>query len=73
MYDPEDNTLDMLSQAAANVPACCILCKHLHADHFSCDAFPEVIPQPILSGQVAHTRKFHIQKNNVIFERKDDK
>jgi hypothetical protein len=46
----------------------CRFCKHLHSliGEPTCDAFPEGIPQAILSGKVIHSNPLHNQKNDIV-------
>lgn len=50
----------------------CIICKHLN-DGWKCDAFPDGIPDDILSGNNDHSQKHEEQKNEILFERIADK
>lgn len=45
----------------------CASCKHFHGLK-SCEAFPDGIPQAILSGEFDHSQKWPDQKNNILFE-----
>jgi hypothetical protein len=46
----------------------CRFCKHLHSliDEPTCDAFPEGIPQAILSGKVIHNNPLPNQMNDIV-------
>lgn len=50
----DDSTL----QAVSNIDFDCDLCKHVHKDNITCDAFPDGIPIEILSNQKAHTKPY---------------
>ena len=52
-----------------NLKTSCFICKHLNKDRISCKAFPEVIPEAIMTGQVAHTKPILGQKNKIVFEK----
>ncbi len=45
----------------------CMLCNH-YEGAFTCTAFPERIPQEILSGEFDHTTKHPDQTNDIVFE-----
>lgn len=48
----------------------CMKCKHYHfMDHmkFSCDAFPDRIPEALFKGD-KHSKPLPGQNNNIIFE-----
>jgi len=47
----------------------CLDCKHYDGE-FSCPAFPEVIPQPFLSGMERHVKPKYGQENKIVFELK---
>ncbi len=46
----------------------CRFCRHLHnfIGEATCAAFPEGIPEEILSGKAIHKKPFSGQKNNVV-------
>ncbi len=66
----EDELLDSTIAQFKTADYNCYLCKHLNKDRISCKAFPDVMPSPILTGQVAHTKKMYNQKNDIVFEKK---
>ncbi len=47
--------------------ASCLFCKNL-AKGWKCEAFPEGIPDDILSGENDHTKPLPNQTNNTVFE-----
>ncbi len=55
----------------------CPACKHLDINTetlaFECAAFPEGIPEEILSGEFIHTKKHPKQNNEILFEEKEEK
>ena len=47
----------------------CFECKHIETDSYQiCKAFPEGIPEDILTGEFDHTEKHPGQKNDIVFE-----
>lgn len=48
----------------------CYVCKHLFAAE-RCDAFPEGIPEPIVSGEVLHTEPYP-GDGGILFEKLDE-
>lgn len=58
--DPEDRTLDLLAKTMDNDGFWCIQCKHLHlgGDEDPCVAFPDGIPDPLLTGEECHTKPY---------------
>lgn len=63
----ELNIDDSALQAISNVNFDCDLCKHIHKDNITCDAFPGGIPIEILSNQKAHTKPY-LNDNGIQFE-----
>lgn len=50
----------------------CMFCKHLYLDKTrKCKAFPDGIPEDILTGEFDHTKKYPGQKNDIVFEKED--
>ena len=49
----------------------CRLCKHLHDDNITCDAFPDAIPNGIDSSLIDHRKPFP-GDNGIMFEPKDE-
>lgn len=45
----------------------CLFCKHLE-EGFKCAAFPNGIPDIILSGEDGHLEPYEQQENEVVFE-----
>ncbi len=47
----------------------CRFCKHLHSliGKLTCDAFPEGIPDELLTGPIFHNKPMLGQKNDVTF------
>lgn len=46
----------------------CFKCKHFREFKGGCDAFPDGIPDEIVSGENQHLKPLPDQKNNIIFE-----
>ena len=46
----------------------CPKCRHVFSGRIRCKAFPEGIPEDILSGEIDHRKKFPNQENNIVFE-----
>ena len=67
--DAEDEFIDDMKKIFDNEGKVCLDCNH-YDGKFSCDAFPEVIPQPFLSGKERHTEPKVGQKNKIVFEPK---
>lgn len=65
----EDEMLDGIIKMLENFDVNCLHCKHLHEDEISCAAFPDVIPDPIITGEIRHTEKMFSQKNDIVFEK----
>jgi hypothetical protein len=49
----------------------CFSCKHFLV--FGCDAFPDGIPDIILSGKNKHNRPLPDQGNKIVYEKKDSR
>lgn len=45
----------------------CIGCKHFRNEGFTCDAFPDGIPEDILQSRIDH-RKPYLNDNGIQFE-----
>jgi hypothetical protein len=45
----------------------CDLCKHILIVRYTCEAFPEGIPEEILNGKNNHSRILPKQENNIVF------
>ncbi len=53
----------------------CVICKHgkMNVRSFpECKAFPEGIPNNILSGRFSHVKKHPDQDNDITFEERKD-
>ena len=73
IVDEEESTISALLDSMSNIGFWCSDCKHKHPDtYFTCDAFPEQIPDPILGGPVVHDKPMYEQKNDIIFEKKEE-
>jgi len=49
-------------------PNVCVVCKHIHKENWTtCDAFPDGIPEPTLSGRNNH-KKPYPGDNGVVFQ-----
>lgn len=50
----------------------CRFCKYLHSviGNLTCDAFPEGIPEELISGPIFHNKPMFGQKNDIIFKTK---
>ena len=70
-YDDEDRELDQIDALLENTDAHCYSCRHFKGG-MTCEAFPDQIPSPILTGQVRHTKKLFDQDNNIVFEPKEE-
>lgn len=46
----------------------CFKCKHFNKFGLGCKAFPEGIPDEIISGENEHKEPLPEQKNNIVFE-----
>lgn len=46
----------------------CFKCKHLLPYEGGCKAFPDGIPDEIVSGEVEHTQPLPYQTNQIVFE-----
>jgi hypothetical protein len=46
----------------------CFKCIHLNPDGGGCRAFPQGIPDEILSGENLHKKPLPEQKNKIVFE-----
>lgn len=47
----------------------CEKCKHFRALSGGCDAFPNEIPDEIVSGENKHSKPLPKQKNKIVFEK----
>ena len=72
-WDIEEQLIDdfLLQDKILNSGFSCTLCKHLHDDKISCDAFPEAIPPDISSSLIDH-RKPYPNDNGIMFEPKKE-
>ena len=50
----------------------CFKCKHFRRFEEGCDAFPEGIPDEIISGNNNHSKPLPNQNNKVVFELDED-
>ena len=68
-WDIEEQLIDDFLIQLKNIQSgfSCTLCKHLHEDKISCDAFPDVIPNEIQSSIVDHRKPFP-NDNGIMFE-----
>jgi hypothetical protein len=55
----------------------CLVCKHRHRlyedkknQEWTCDAFPDAIPERFLNGTERHLKPTPEQKPSIVFERK---
>ena len=46
----------------------CSLCKHFHGDDYYCPAYPDGIPDELLSGKEKHNSIIKGQKGETVFE-----
>ena len=46
----------------------CFNCKHFRRFIGGCDAFPDGIPDEIISGENNHSKPLEFQTNNIVFE-----
>ena len=72
IIDFEVEFADDMDAIIANDGMHCEDCKHFDG-HFSCPAFPEVIPEPFWIGREVHTKPKYGQANKIIFEPKEKK
>lgn len=72
-WDIEEQLIDDFLVQMKNMESgfSCTLCKHLHSDEISCDAFPDAIPNDIQSSVIDHRKPFP-NDNGIMFEPKDD-
>jgi hypothetical protein len=61
------------AQYMDNFGSDCAKCVHFRPKSYSCKAFPDEIPIPILSGRKDHREPKYGQKNDVIFQQKKSK
>ncbi len=71
-WDIEEQLIDDFLVQMKNIESGfdCTLCKHLHSDEVSCDAFPDGIPNDIQSSIIDHRKPFP-NDNGIMFEPKD--
>lgn len=69
IIDWEVEFIDNIETIFRNRGVTCLDCKH-YDGKFSCPAFPEVIPQPYLSGMERHIELKYGQINKIIFDSK---
>ena len=65
----DDELMEAVTVLLDNIEYSCYGCAHLNKDKISCKAFPEVIPNPLLTGQVRHTKRLFKQDNDIFFEK----
>ena len=70
--DQEAEFADGMKKIFANKGKTCDDCHHFNG-HFSCPAFPDVIPDPFWLGEEVHTRPKYGQTNKIVFEPKEKK
>tara|TARA_Y100000310_G_C20447014_1_gene698902 strand:- start:559 stop:807 length:249 start_codon:yes stop_codon:yes gene_type:complete len=72
-WDQEDRIMDREITRLKNLKSgfSCDLCKHLHDDEISCDAFTDVIPSDINNGIIDHRKPFP-GDGGIVFELKDE-
>lgn len=46
----------------------CFRCVNKYRDKIGCNAFPDKIPDDILTGEFDHTVKHPLQMNDIVFE-----
>ena len=46
----------------------CFKCKHFRRLEGGCDAFPDGIPDEIISGENEHSKPLSFQTNDIVFE-----
>ena len=46
----------------------CFKCKHFRRFEGGCDAFPDGIPDEIISGENEHSKPLSFQTNDIVFE-----
>ena len=49
----------------------CFKCKHYRDFEIGCDAFPDGIPDEIISGENEHSKPLSFQTNDIVFEVSD--
>ena len=71
-WDEEEQILDRDALAMKNWRSgfSCRKCKHLNEDGISCTAFPDVIPEDIISGVFDHRKTFP-GDHGILFEPKE--
>ena len=71
-WDQEDRIMEAEIKRLKNLESgfSCDLCKHLHEDEISCEAFEDVIPSDISDGIIDH-RIPHPGDGGIVFEPKD--
>ena len=72
-WDIEEQLIDDFVIQMKNIKSgfSCRLCKHLHDDNITCEAFPHAIPNGIDSGLIDHRIPFP-GDNGITFESKKD-
>ncbi|MFC1567471.1 hypothetical protein ACFL3R_01370 [Thermodesulfobacteriota bacterium] len=61
---------DTIGHIAIQVSEQCQQCKHFGLYSPSCKAFPDGIPEKILSGEIDHNKPLPDQDNEIVFENK---
>jgi hypothetical protein len=71
-WDIEEQLIDDFLIQTKNIKSgfSCHLCKHLHKGDLTCDAFPDAIPNDILSSIIDHRKPFP-NDNGIMFEPKN--
>lgn len=67
IVDEEESTISALLDSWENRDFWCVSCKH-KTGLSTCNAFPEQIPSPILTGTMRHTKREFDQDNDIFFE-----
>jgi len=66
LEDPKELSKLMAYNMTVKIPDCYLCINYL--DNKKCTAFPEGIPEDILTGKFNHIKKHPEQKNNILFE-----
>lgn len=71
--EKKDNTILDYKHAVRNVYLSqCTFCKYIKEDGYSCTAFPDGIPDDLLSGVQKHDSIIESQEGSILFSKKEE-
>ena len=65
-------TLNDIEQYFNRYTSDCAFCLHFDESGFTCPAFTDGIPIPLLSGKIKHRKVLETQDNDIVFEKEEE-